>query len=269
MSIWAASARPIWASMEVEVVDPVQDYAKLMEKLFDFDAIGAMFASGFTMRFDAMHAVTGPYATALLEERLGAAPGTVVNGTPKPDFGGGHPDPNPIWAKDLLDHMTGEGAPDFGAASDGDGDRNMIVGRGAYVDPSDSLAVLAANAHLAPAYEGGLKGVARSMPTSRALDRVAEARGLAMLRDADGLEVLRQPAGRRAHHAVRRGKCRYRLRPRPREGWALGGPALAQHSGRHGQVRHRSGRRPLGGASGATTIPATTTRTSRPRPPMR
>jgi len=165
-------------AMQIEVVDPVADYAELMEKLFDFKAIKALFDSGFTLRFDAMHAVTGPYATAILEGALGAAPGSVVNAVPSPDFGGGHPDPNPIWAKDLMDVMMGPDAPDFGAASDGDGDRNMIVGRGCYVGPSDSLAVLAANAHFAPAYSAGLKGVARSMPTSRALDRVAAKRGL-------------------------------------------------------------------------------------------
>ncbi|MBL9059056.1 MAG: alpha-D-glucose phosphate-specific phosphoglucomutase [Mangrovicoccus sp.] len=165
--------------MEVEVIDPVTDYVALMETLFDFDRIAALFASGFRMRFDAMHAITGPYATAILEDRLGAAPGTVVNGTPLPDFGGGHPDPNPIWAKELIDVMMAADAPDFGAASDGDGDRNMIVGRGIYVTPSDSVAVLAANAHLAPGYAAGLKGVARSMPTSKALDRVAAAKGLA------------------------------------------------------------------------------------------
>ena len=164
--------------MAVEVVDPVADYAALMEKLFDFNAISALFAGGFRMRFDAMHAVTGPYATAILEGRLGAPAGTVVNAVPSPDFGGGHPDPNPVWAKDLMDVMMGADAPDFGAASDGDGDRNMIVGRGVYVTPSDSLAVLAANAHLAPGYSGGLAGVARSMPTSAAVDRVAEKLGI-------------------------------------------------------------------------------------------
>ncbi len=164
--------------MRVEVVDPVADYASLMEALFDFDAIRALFNSGFTMRFDAMHAVTGPYATEILENRLGAAKGTVLNGTPSPDFGGGHPDPNPIWAKPLVDLVMSSDAPDFAAASDGDGDRNMILGRGLYVTPSDSLAVLAANAHLTPGYSGGLKGVARSMPTSGAVDRVAEAMGL-------------------------------------------------------------------------------------------
>ena len=165
--------------MAVEVVDPVTDYAALMETLFDFPAIKAMFAAGFTMRFDAMHAVTGPYAKAILEGRLGAAAGTVVNATPLPDFGGGHPDPNPIWAKELIDLMMGPDAPDFGAASDGDGDRNMIVGRGQYVTPSDSLALLAAQATAAPGYSKGLAGVARSMPTSGAVDRVAEALGIA------------------------------------------------------------------------------------------
>ncbi|SMY09540.1 alpha-D-glucose phosphate-specific phosphoglucomutase [Flavimaricola marinus] len=164
--------------MEIEVVDPVSDYAALMRELFDFEAISALFAGGFRMQFDAMHAVTGPYATAILEGALGAAPGSVVNGIPSKDFGGGHPDPNPIWAKSLVKTMMGPDAPDFGAASDGDGDRNMIMGRGIYVTPSDSLAVLAAHAHLAPGYAGGLKGVARSMPTSGAVDRVAEARGI-------------------------------------------------------------------------------------------
>jgi phosphoglucomutase len=166
------------AGMAIEIVDPVADYAALMEQLFDFDAIRDLLASGFRIRFDAMHAITGPYATAILEEKLGAPAGSVVNAVPLPDFGGGHPDPNPIWAKELMDIMFADDAPDFGAASDGDGDRNMIVGKGIYVTPSDSLAVLAANAHLAPGYASGLKGVARSMPTSRALDRVAAAKGL-------------------------------------------------------------------------------------------
>ena len=163
---------------EIEIVDPVADYAALMERLFDFDAIRALFASGFTLRFDAMHAITGPYAHEILERRLGAPAGSVDNATPLPDFGGGHPDPNPVWAHELMTLMMGADAPNFGAASDGDGDRNMIVGRGAYVTPSDSLAVIAANAHLVPGYAGGLKGVARSMPSSAALDRVAEALGI-------------------------------------------------------------------------------------------
>ncbi len=165
-------------AMVVEVVDPVSDYAALMDTLFDFPAIRAMFAGGFRMRMDSMCAVTGPYAVEILENRLGAPKGTVVNATPLPDFGGMHPDPNPTWAHALMTEMMGENAPDFGAASDGDGDRNMVVGRGIYVSPSDSLAVLAANAHLAPGYRAGLKGVARSMPTSAAVDRVAQSLGL-------------------------------------------------------------------------------------------
>lgn len=164
--------------MIVDVVDPVSDYAALMETLFDFPAIAAMFKGGFRMRMDSMCAVTGPYAVEILENRLGAAAGTCVNATPLPDFGGMHPDPNPTWAKALMDEMFSADAPDFGAASDGDGDRNMVVGAGAYVSPSDSLAVLAANAHLAPGYARGLAGVARSMPTSAAADRVADALGI-------------------------------------------------------------------------------------------
>lgn len=163
-------------TMTVHVIDPVADYADLMERLFDFAAIRA---AGLTMTFDAMHAVTGPYAREILENRLGFAPGTVKNGIPLEDFGGHHPDPNMVHAKDLFDTMFGANAPDFGAASDGDGDRNLIVGRGRFVTPSDSLAMLAANAHCAPAYAGGLKGIARSMPTSAAADRVAEHLGIA------------------------------------------------------------------------------------------
>ena len=164
--------------MAVEVIDPVADYAELMQKLFDFDAIRAMFQSGFRMRFDAMHAITGPYAHAVLEDILGAPKGTVVNGTPLTDFGGHHPDPNLVHAKELYDLMMSPEAPDFGAASDGDGDRNLIIGRNIFVTPSDSLALLAANAHFAPAYAKGLAGIARSMPTSAAADRVAERMGI-------------------------------------------------------------------------------------------
>ncbi|HDR27201.1 alpha-D-glucose phosphate-specific phosphoglucomutase [Rhodovulum sp.] len=172
--------------MVVEIVDPVADYAALMARLFDFGAIARLIAGGFTIRFDAMHAVTGPYARAILQDMLGAPEGSVVNAVPSPDFGGGHPDPNPIWAKDLVDLVMGPDAPDFAAASDGDGDRNMILGRGIVVTPSDSLAVLAANAHLAPGYARGLAGVARSMPTSAAVDRVAAARGLALYETPTG-----------------------------------------------------------------------------------
>lgn len=167
------------AGMTVEVIDPVADYAALMQTLFDFDAIRDMFAAGFRMRFDAMSAVTGPYATEILERMLGAAPGTVVNGTPLPDFGGHHPDPNLVHAKKLYNLMKSSEAPDFGAASDGDGDRNLIIGRHQFVTPSDSLAILAANAHLAPGYAGGLAGIARSMPTSGAADQVARRLGIA------------------------------------------------------------------------------------------
>ena len=168
------------AGMKVTVIDAVADYAKLMQSLFDFDAISAMFAGGFRMRFDAMHAVTGPYAKRILEEMLGAPQGTVVNGVPSPDFAGGHPDPNLVYAKDLYDLLMSPDAPDFGAASDGDGDRNLIIGRNQFVTPSDSLALLSANAHLAPAYKDGITGIARSMPTSAAADRVAEKLGIEM-----------------------------------------------------------------------------------------
>jgi phosphoglucomutase len=163
---------------EIEIIDPVTQYLALMKTLFDFEAIRALFGSGFRMRFDALHAVTGPYAHAIFEDELGAGVGTVVNGTPLPDFGGHHPDPNPTYAKDLYDFMMSADAPDFGGASDGDGDRNMILGRGVYVTPSDSLAILTANAHCAPGYAKGLAGVARSMPTSAAADRVAAKLGI-------------------------------------------------------------------------------------------
>jgi len=165
-------------NMDVEVVDSVADYAELMQQLFDFDAIRTLFAGGFRMCFDGMHAVSGPYARAIIEGELGAPAGTVINAVPLEDFGGHHPDPNPVNAAQLIEIMAAENAPDFGAASDGDGDRNMILGRKFDVTPSDSLAVLAANASVAPGYRAGLKGIARSMPTSRAADRVAEALGI-------------------------------------------------------------------------------------------
>lgn len=161
--------------MTVRVIDPVDDYARLMQELFDFDQIRALFQSGgFEVRFDAMHAITGPYAKRILEEQLGAPAGTVMNGLPLEDFGRGHPDPNLVHAHDLAELMYTPSAPSLGAASDGDGDRNMIMGRAFFVTPSDSLAVLAANAHLVPGYRSELAGVARSMPTSRAVDRVAK-----------------------------------------------------------------------------------------------
>ncbi|MBE7567253.1 MULTISPECIES: alpha-D-glucose phosphate-specific phosphoglucomutase [Acidithiobacillus] len=164
--------------MTVEICDPVRDYAELMARIFDFETLRRLFNGNFRMRFDAMHAITGPYALEILENQLGAPAGTVVNGIPLTDFGGGHPDPNLVYAKSLADYLFGEEAPDFGAASDGDGDRNMILGRQFFVTPSDSLAVLAANATHIPGYHGGLKGVARSMPTSQAVDVVAQKLGI-------------------------------------------------------------------------------------------
>jgi len=157
-----------------------------MEELFDFGAIRNLISLGFRIAFDAMSAVTGPYAKEIFENRLGAPLGSVRNFMPLPDFGGHHPDPNPVHCKELYDEMMGDDAPDFGAASDGDGDRNLIVGRGIFVTPSDSLAILAANAHLAPGYSGGLAGIARSMPTSGAADRVAEKRGIGMYETPTG-----------------------------------------------------------------------------------
>jgi phosphoglucomutase len=161
--------------LEIEVVDPVSDYAELMETLFDFDRIEHLFTAGrFRMCFDAMSAITGPYAREILEHRLGAPAGTVIRGEPLADFGGGHPDPNLIHAHHLVTMMNGAAPPDFAAASDGDGDRNMVLGPGFYINPGDSLAVLTANAHLVPGYAAGLAGVARSMPTSAAVDQVAQ-----------------------------------------------------------------------------------------------
>ncbi len=166
-------------AMTVEVIDSVIDYAELMQSIFDFPKIKSLLTSpNFSMRFDAMHAVTGPYAIELLEKRLGAPEGTVINGIPLPDFGNGHPDPNLTYAEELVTELFSDDAPDFGAASDGDGDRNMILGKQFFVTPSDSLAILAANAELIPAYKDGISGIARSMPTSQAADRVAEKLGI-------------------------------------------------------------------------------------------
>ncbi|MGR9106019.1 MAG: alpha-D-glucose phosphate-specific phosphoglucomutase [Gammaproteobacteria bacterium] len=163
----------------LSIIDPVDDYAELMSLLFDFDLIRKHIASmAITLCFDAMHAVTGPYARRIFEEHLGALPGSVINAIPKEDFGGGHPDPNPVHAKDLYEKMFSAQAPTLGAASDGDGDRNLIIGDRFFVTPSDSLAIIAASAHLIPGYKEGLVGVARSMPTSRAVDRVADSFGI-------------------------------------------------------------------------------------------
>lgn len=170
----------------IEVIDPVADYADLMEQIFDFDKIRAWFRAGHRMRFDGMHAITGPYAHDILVRRLGAPENTLMNCVPKEDFGGGHPDPNLTYAHDLVQIMQRDDAPELGAASDGDGDRNMILGRNAFVTPSDSLAVLAANARLIPGYRAGLVGVARSMPTSQAVDRVAEKMGISAFETPTG-----------------------------------------------------------------------------------
>lgn len=162
-------------SMEIEVIDPIVDYVEMMQRIFDFDAIKKLFKSGFTMAFDAMNAVTGPYARRIFEEILGAPAGSVKNYTPMPDFGGLHPDPNLIYAKELVDLMYSDRAPDFGAANDGDGDRNMILGRKFFVTPSDNLALLTDNYKLIPAYKNGIFGVAKSAATSTAVCRVAKA----------------------------------------------------------------------------------------------
>jgi len=172
--------------MAVEVIDPVADYAELMESLFDFDAIRALIAGGTCVVIDSMGAVTGPYAVEILEKRLGAPAGSVRNAVPLPDFGGHHPDPNLVHAKELYDDVMSPDGPDFGAASDGDGDRNMVVGRGMFVTPSDSLAIIAANATVAPGYKRGIAGIARSMPTSAAADRVAEKLGIGMYETPTG-----------------------------------------------------------------------------------
>lgn len=163
----------------ITIIDPVDDYADLMATIFDFDLLKSCISSGYiTLCFDAMHAITGPYATRILEEVLGAPKGTVINGIPLEDFGGGHPDPNMAHAKELTALMFADNAPTFGAASDGDGDRNMVMGTNVFVTPSDSLAIMAANAKCIPAYAAGISGVARSMPTSQAVDRVADKLGL-------------------------------------------------------------------------------------------
>lgn len=165
--------------MTASVIDPVIDYAKLMESLFDFGAIRKLLSGArFRIKFDAMHAVTGPYAREIFVNRLGTSADSVMNAVPLPDFGGGHPDPNLTYAHELVEILYGDDAPDFGAASDGDGDRNMILGKHFFVTPSDSLAILAANAHMVPGYQQGLAGIARSMPTSAAADRVAKALGV-------------------------------------------------------------------------------------------
>lgn len=165
-------------NMEIEVIDPVKDYVEMMQGIFDFNALKQLFKNGFTMKFDAMNAVTGPYAIRIFEDILGAAKGSVINAVPLPDFGGLHPDPNLLYAKELIDIMYSDNAPDFGGANDGDGDRNMILGKKFFVSPSDSLAILTDNYQYIPAYQNGIYGVAKSCPTSTAVSRVAKARNL-------------------------------------------------------------------------------------------
>ncbi len=164
--------------MVIEVIDPIKDYVEMLEGIFDFNALKQLFKSGFTVKFDAMNAVTGPYAKRIFEEILGAAAGSVINAVPKPDFGGLHPDPNMVYAKELIGIMYGNDAPDFGAANDGDGDRNMILGKKFFVSPSDSLSILTDNYKLIPAYKNGIYGVAKSAATSTAVCRTAKALGL-------------------------------------------------------------------------------------------
>ncbi len=253
-------------AMTVEVVDPVAEYQALMEKLFDFPRIRAMFAGGFRMCFDAMSAVTGPYATAILEGALGASPGTVINGTPLPDFGGHHPDPNLVHAKFIYDLAMGPDAPDLCAASDGDGDRNLIIGRGIFVTPSDSLAALSANAHLAPGYAGGLKGIARSMPTSAAADRVAEAKGLKATRRrraGSSSATCSTPASRRS--AARRAPAPAPTTCARRTG--CGPCCCGSTSCRPASNRCSTSCATIGRRTAATTTPATTTRRWRARAP--
>jgi len=227
----------------VHIIDPVDDYAELMSTLFDFEKIRSLFAIGFRLQFDAMSAITGPYATKILEETLGAQKGTVINGTPKPDFGGHHPDPNPVHCSELVEALTVKstlsGVPDMGAASDGDGDRNLIIGQNLVVSPSDSLAILAANAHLAPGYKEGLAAGRYSAIDANLSGRRLRCRASRhlVLRDSHGVEVLWEPPGCWQGHALRRGKRRHRLQPRPRKRRALGRAALAQRPRRAPTIR--------------------------------
>jgi phosphoglucomutase len=160
--------------MEIEIIDSVKDYVELMQQIFDFEALKALFTKGFTMRFDAMNAITGPYAVEIFENILGAAKGSVVNAYPEPDFGGLHPDPNLVYAKELVDFMFSDNATDFGAANDGDGDRNVILGKSFFVTPNDSLAIITDNFSIVPYYKNGIYGVAKSAATSTAVERVAK-----------------------------------------------------------------------------------------------
>ena len=249
----------------VEVIDPVADYQALMASLFDFPAIRAAFQGGLRMRFDAMHAVTGPYAKAILEDTLGASSGTVVNGTPLPDFGGHHPDPNLVYAKALYDEMMGPDAPELGAASDGDGDRNLIIGRGQFVTPSDSLAMLAANMHLAPGYRTGPNGIARSMPTSQAADRVAAALGVACYETPTGWKFFGNLLDAGLATICGEESAGTGSRPCAGEGRAGGRCCYGSTSWWCGASRWRRSCGSTGGITAATTIRGMTTRRSMQR----
>ena len=223
--------------MTVEIIDPVADYAELMQTLFDFDAIRSWLAA-HTFRFDAMHAVTGPYATRIFGEMLGADAAHIMNAKPLPDFGGGHPDPNRVYAKPLFDLTSGDDPVDFAAASDGDGDRNLILGANCFVAPSDSLAALAANMHHAPGYDR-LTGAARSMPTSGAVDRVAAKLGIECFETPTGWKFFGNLLDAGRINICGEGIRRYRLRSRAREGRPVGRVDVAQHPRRAGAVRRR------------------------------
>ena len=249
-------------NMTVTVIDPVADYAELMESLFDFAAIRQLLAGGFRIRFDAMHAVTGPYAREIFVNRLGAPANSMMNAVPLPDFGNGHPDPNLTYAHELVEIVYGNDAPDFGAASDGDGDRNMILGKRFFVNPSDSLAIIAANAHLVPGYKSGLAGIARSMPTSAAADRVAKALGIPCyetptgwkffgnLMDAGKVTLCGEESFGTGSNHVREKDC----------GRCCSGSTYS----RRASNRWKTSSSNTGQSSAATYIPAMTTKASQP-----
>ena len=240
--------------MTVEIIDPVADYAALMERIFDFDRLRELFRGGFRFRFDAMHAITGPYAREIFERRLGAAPGTAVNADPLPDFGGHHPDPNPTYAGDLIAALSDPAGPDFGAASDGDGDRNMVVGKSPpgirrgtrRRDLAERQPRGAGRQRNARAVVQGRASRRRALdadqPGRRSRRRIARHR---LLRDADGVEIFRLAARCRPHRAVRRGKRRHRRQSHPREGRGVGRPVLAHRARRSPRAGRRDPRRPL------------------------
>ena len=253
--------------MDVEIVDPVADYAALMERIFDFDRLRDLFRGGFRLRFDAMHAVTGPYAREIFERRLGAAPGTAVNADPLPDFGGRHPDPNPTYAADLIAALSDPDGPDFGAASDGDGDRNMVVGRN-HRDLAERQPRGAGRQCPARALVQGRAARRRALdadqPRGRSRRRRARHR---LLRDADGVEIFRLAARCRPHRAVRRGERRHRRQSHPREGRGVGRAVLAQRARRARASRPPRSWPITGGATAGISTPAMITRACRRMPP--